>query len=239
MNHWASRSEIEFPDPRLVDESGLVYVGGQLSVSNIVRAYQHGIFPWPMEGYPMLWFCPKQRGVLDFKSLHLPRRLKREMRQSPCLVTMDRAFVQVIEACSTVPRGKDGGTWILPELKEAYINLFAAGHAHSVECWNGGVLVGGLYGVYIDGVFSGESMFFRESNTSKFSLLFLVQYLQKLGLQWLDIQMVTPVLESLGGKYIDQVEYLRRVEEAQKVAVPFTPMGGEVRVTDICDTFGA
>lgn len=237
MSHWSSKSEIEFPDPRLVDESGLVYVGGQLSVSNIVRAYQQGIFPWPMEGYPTLWFCPKQRGVLDFTSLHIPRRLKRDMRQSRYVVTMDRAFVQVIEACSTVPRGKDGGTWILPELKEAYIAMFAAGYAHSVECWSGGDLVGGLYGVYVDGVFSGESMFFRESNASKFSLLFLVQCLQRMGLRWIDIQMVTPVLELLGGKYIDQVDYLQRVKEAQSVAVPFVLMGDEVAVSNICGTF--
>lgn len=208
-----------FPDPRTAGEEGLLCIGGDLSVETLKEAYHVGIFPWPQEGLPLLWFSPPQRGVLDFDEVHWPRRFLRELKNQKYTVTFNQAFSQVIEECAKVPRSHETGTWILPEMQKAYIRFHGSGYAHSVECWDGDELVGGLYGVYVDGVFSGESMFYKVDNASKRCLYALIEKLKSSGIQWLDIQMVTPVLKTFGGKYISRDEFLMRVSQAHRSPV--------------------
>lgn len=216
---------IRFPDPKLAGEEGLLCVGGDLELETLLEAYRIGVFPWPQEGYPLLWFCPAQRGVLDFADVHWPRRFLRELRAPGYRITFDRAFGEVIRACAKAPRAHEKGTWILPEMIEAYEKLHEAGYAHSVECWshngesesaNDSSLVGGLYGVYVDGVFSGESMFHRENGASKRCLHALIGRLREVGLEWIDIQMVTPVLKTFGGKYVSREDYLTRLQTVRE-----------------------
>jgi len=194
-------------------ENGLVAVGDPLTVENLVRAYSHGIFPWPVEGQPMLWFCPDPRGVLDFADLHIPRSLRKWAKQNADIqFTWNEAFDKVIEACSEQPRPGQDGTWILPEVIQGYRQLFSAGFVRSLEAWQNGELIGGLYGVDVNGLFSAESMFFRKPNVSKLCLWKMIETLQKEGRSWMDIQMVTPVSEQLGGKYISRADFLRRLD---------------------------
>jgi leucyl/phenylalanyl-tRNA--protein transferase len=210
-----------FPDPRATGPDGLLCVGGDLAVETLLEAYENGIFPWPQEGLPLLWFSPVERGVLDFDEVHWPRRFLRELRaEKGFRITFDLAFDRVISECARVPRTHESGTWILPEMQIAYRKFHRAGYAHSVECWLDDELVGGLYGVYVRGVFSGESMFHKVSGASKRCLFAIVERLREAGHTWMDIQMVTPVLESFGGKYIERDKFLARLEEAHQRSEP-------------------
>ncbi len=211
-----SDHSIHFPDPRSAGEDGLLCVGGDLRVETLISAYSQGIFPWPQEGVPLLWFSPARRGVLDFKDIHWPRRLLQEIKASKFRITFNNAFNDVIHACAKVPRTHETGTWILPPIEGAYARFHREGYAHSIECWDGERLVGGLYGVYVEGVFSGESMFHIESGASKQCLFALIQKLKLAGLTWMDTQMVTPVLETFGGKYISRDEFLSRLNDAHQ-----------------------
>lgn len=207
-----------FPDPMLAGQDGLLCVGGDLEVETLLEAYRLGIFPWPKENYPLLWFFPYERGVLDFSLLHWPDRFERDWKkkkQKGITLSFNRAFAQVIQNCAAVPRTHETGTWILPPMIDAYVRMHKAGHAHSVECWLGERLVGGMYGVFVDGVFSGESMFHLEDNASKFCLRAMVEYVRDCGLGWLDVQMVTPVLEQFGAAYEHREVYARRLKAAQ------------------------
>lgn len=205
-----------FPDPRLAGDDGLLCVGGDLRVETLIEAYTNGIFPWPQEGVPLLWFSPPKRGVLDFADLHWPRRFLRELKDSSFEITFNKAFARVIRECAAIPRTHESGTWILPPMEGAYTRFHEAGFAHSVECWKDGELVGGLYGVYVGGVFSGESMFHTVSGASKRCLFALTEKLRANGLEWMDIQMVTPVLQTFGGKYVSREDYLERLKVSRK-----------------------
>jgi leucyl/phenylalanyl-tRNA--protein transferase len=187
-------------------------MGDELRLETLFEAYSFGIFPWPHPDLPCLWFCPDERGVLDFSELHIGRSLQREMRRTRFHFTVNQNFAAVIEECGHQPRAGQTGTWITPPIKKAYVNLHKEGYAHSIECWDGDRLVGGVYGVYVAGVFCGESMFFKESNASKLALVKLIEILQKNGLQWMDIQMVTDVTKNLGGKYIPKRHFLERLD---------------------------
>lgn len=212
------RSILDFDLAEFDISEGLVAVGGRLDLGTLFQAYYHGIFPWPQEGLPLLWFSPDPRGVLFFDDFHLSDRLEREWKKkaSEYEFTFNKAFERVVTECQTQYRPGQEGTWILPELKRAYIEFHRAGFAHSVECWRGDQLVGGLYGVLVQGVFSGESMFHKENNTSKWCLLQTVKRLRELGLSWMDTQMVTPVVASLGGKEIPRTEYLKLVKASHR-----------------------
>lgn len=211
------RSSVEFADPRFAMEEGLVAIGGRLDVGTLYHAYSRGIFPWPQSELPMLWFSPEKRGVLMFEDLRLPRRWKAVLADKTGLrFSRDEAFRQVVEACREQPRPGQDGTWILPEMIEAYENFHRAGFAKSFEVWRGDRLVGGLYGVFVEGVFSGESMFHHEDDASKRALQFAVESLRADGLSWMDTQMVTPVVEAFGGKLIPRDQYLRLMRAAQK-----------------------
>ncbi|HUP57334.1 MAG TPA: leucyl/phenylalanyl-tRNA--protein transferase [Bdellovibrionota bacterium] len=207
-----------FPDPRKASE-GVVAVGGDLHPDSLRLAYRSGIFPWPHEDYPLLWFSPDPRAILDFADLHVPRSLakaKRRAQDSGCRFTLDQAFAEVIELCGQVPRAGQSGTWITPEMKEAYVRLHRLGHAHSVELWREDLLIGGIYGVDAGGAFAGESMFHVEPNASKLALLHLVEHLRERGLDWLDIQMLTPHMEALGAKEIPRDRFLERLKATLK-----------------------
>lgn len=203
--------------PRLAGNAEVVGVGDDLSPDTLIWAYGQGIFPWPISGYPLLWFCPPLRAVLDFDHLHISERLARARRSSPLIFTLDAAFEQVIAACRRSPRPGQNGTWITPPMQAAYQALHRLGCAHSVEAWDAeGILVGGLYGVSVGGVFCGESMFHRVSNASKFALLFLCDFLAAQGLAWIDIQVMTPHLQALGAAEIPRAAFLDRLEAERR-----------------------
>ena len=205
-------SLIDFPDPASVSYEGIVALGGQLSTANLLRAYRRGIFPWPLEGWPLAWFCPEERAILEFKDLHVPRRLERLRRRSPFRYTINQNFHGVITHCATVERTGESGTWITRQMLSAYCELHRLGHAHSVEVWDeGDYLVGGLYGVNVDGSFAGESMFHLRPNASKLALLHLIDHLQARGLDWIDIQVLTPHMTALGAKEISRDEFLQKL----------------------------
>jgi leucyl/phenylalanyl-tRNA--protein transferase len=202
---------IRFPDPRDASDEGIVALGGQLSVENLLEAYRHGIFPWPIEGWPLTWFCPEERAILEFSHLHVPRRLERLRRRTPFTLTIDHDFSRVIQACASVARNGEDGTWITSAMIRAYSELHRAGHAHSVEVWEGDSLVGGLYGVDADGAFAGESMFHLRPNASKLALLHLVEHLERRGLDWIDIQVITPHMQTMGAHVISRDDYLAKL----------------------------
>ena len=200
------------PDPSQAREDGLVAVGGDLSVERLLEAYQSGLFPWSAN--PITWWSPDPRGVLPVGAVHVSRNLARTLRQAPYTVTFDQNFSAVIRACAEVPRSGASSTWISPQLLEAYEQLAQAGHAHSVECWQEGLLVGGVYGVSVGGFFAGESMFHRADNASKVALVHLDRHLASRGFTLLDCQMVTSVTRSLGAMEIPRTDYLDRLARA-------------------------
>jgi leucyl/phenylalanyl-tRNA--protein transferase len=194
-----------------VDREGLVALGGELSVARLVLAYRSGIFPWTDN--PVSWWSPDPRAVIGLDQFHAPRSLEKLLRKKPFEITVDRAFREVMESCAeSAPRR--GETWIKPKFIEAYTRLHAGGHAHSVECWQDGRLVGGIYGVSLGGLFAGESMFHRVSNASKAALASLVARLRERGFALFDIQMLTPITRQLGGVEIPRIEYLDRLARA-------------------------
>ena len=214
------KSSLDFDLAEFDLAQGLVAVGGKLDVGTLFHAYSHGIFPWPQEGLPLLWFSPDPRGVLFFEEFHFPDRLEREWKKkfAQYRFSFNEAFSEVIENCRSQPRPGQQGTWIISSLQKAYEDFHKKKFAHSVECWEGDQLVGGIYGVLVQGIFSGESMFHKEDNCSKFVLRVLIEKLQSLGLKWMDIQMVTPVLASMGGREIPRTEYLALLKQTQKTA---------------------
>lgn len=212
----------QFPDPLGASDDGILCFGGEFESDLLLDAYIHGIFPWPHEGYPLLWFTPKDRGILEFKDIHIPTSLQKLIKKNLYTFKMNTRFEDVIDHCSKVPRKGQKGTWITPEMKAAYKKLFDDGHILCVECYRKDSkgheeLVGGLYGVFVAGVFSGESMFGLESNVSKLCVLEATERLKSIGLEWMDIQMVTPVLESLGGKYVTREKYHEMLNQIHKV----------------------
>jgi len=210
--------DLWFPDPReaLASPNGLLAIGGDFSVERLLLAYRSGIFPWTAR--PITWWSPDPRAVLELDGLHVSRSLARTLRQKPFEITRDRAFREVIEACATT-RGH--GNWITGEFIEAYTRLHEAGHAHSLECWQGGALVGGIYGVSVGGLFAGESMFHRENNASKIALAELAGHLRERGFALFDVQMVTPTTAQFAAKEIRRAEYLKLLRVAVEMKCRF------------------
>jgi len=198
-----------FPDPSLAEDDGLLAVGGDLSVDRLLLAYQNGIFPWYNGDTPILWYSPHERFVLFPDELKISKSMRQALRSERFTVTYDRCFDEVIEACSAVERNGQDGTWITDDMKEAYIKLHQAGHAHSVEVWKDGDLVGGLYGVQTGSVFCGESMFSRVSNASKIALISLCQSGEY---SLIDCQVYTEHLESMGARMIGRKEYMAMLQ---------------------------
>jgi leucyl/phenylalanyl-tRNA---protein transferase len=197
----------ELPDAATADEDGIVGVGADLHPATLVDAYRRGIFPWPHTGVPLPWFSPDPRGVLDLGAFRVHRSLLRTLRRSGWVTTVDRAPEAVLEGCAT-GRGAEG-TWISPPMRRAYLRLHSLGWVHSVEVWDGADLVGGLYGVQVGGVFTGESMFHRASGASKVALLDLADRFAAAGGRLIDVQVTTPHLASLGVVDVPRASFLR------------------------------
>jgi leucyl/phenylalanyl-tRNA---protein transferase len=194
------------PAPDQADEDGVVGIGADLDPSTLVDAYRRGIFPWPHPGVPLPWFSPDPRGVVPLDGVHMPRRLRSRLRSCGWTTTVDAAFDEVVAACADRP--DEIGTWITAELRRAYVRLHRLGWAHSVEVWEGHQLVGGLYGVQVGGVFTGESMFHRRDDASKVALLETVMRLGEAGGRLLDVQLITPHLERFGAIEIARERFL-------------------------------
>ncbi|HUP44886.1 MAG TPA: leucyl/phenylalanyl-tRNA--protein transferase [Thermoanaerobaculia bacterium] len=207
-----------FPDPRSA-RGDIVAFGNDLRVDTLRDAYRHGIFPWPHEELPMPWFSPRRRAVLIFDELHVSGSLRRAARQSTLEFTIDRAFDHVISACAAALRPEQEGTWIEPRIVAAYRDLHRAGDAHSVEAWEDGELVAGVYGVDSGGLFTGESMFYHRPNASKLALLHLIEHLRTRGSAWLDCQVMTPHMAALGARQITRARFLDMLATAQNSGV--------------------
>jgi leucyl/phenylalanyl-tRNA---protein transferase len=199
-----------FPDPDLADPDGLLAVGGDLSAERLLLAYQSGIFPWYSDETPILWYSPHERCVIFPDELKISKSMRQVLRSNKFSVTINQCFEKVIAACSSVDRKDQDGTWITDAMIEAYINLHQKGHTNSIEVWNEGNLVGGLYGVQTANVFCGESMFSEMSNASKVALI----HLCNMGFDMIDCQMHTPHLESMGAKIINREEYMAMLRKS-------------------------
>jgi leucyl/phenylalanyl-tRNA--protein transferase len=203
-----------FPDVHeaLVEPNGLLAVGGCLSPQRLKNAYRRGIFPWYGEGEPILWWSPDPRLVLFPEALKVSRSLRKTLRKGEFRFSFDARFAEVIEACAA-PRAYATGTWIMPQMMRAYTDFHRLGFAHSFEAWQGGRLVGGLYGVAIGRVFFGESMFHRVSDASKAAFAFAVESLKQWGYRLIDCQVYTDHLASLGAREISRAEFIGLLDE--------------------------
>lgn len=208
-----------FPDPNDYDAEGLVAVGGDLEPERLLLAYRSGVFPWYAEDTVPLWWSPDPRALLAPDRLHVSRSLQKTIRRGGFALTWNRCFEHVMGECG---RGREQGTWILPEMLAAYVRLHELGHAHSLEVWQGERLVGGVYGVQVGGLFAAESMFHRATDMSKVALVALVRSLFAAGIELLDVQFVTDHLATLGAFAIPRREYCRRAAVAAARAVDLT-----------------
>jgi leucyl/phenylalanyl-tRNA--protein transferase len=203
-----------FPPAELADPDGLLAVGGDLRPERLLLAYSTGIFPWPTEGFPLLWHSPNPRYVLQGHRLHVPKSLARELKRGRYDVTLDTAFSRVMAHCAYKPRPGQNGTWITQEMLDAYKRLHELGFAHSVEVWSDGELAGGLYGVSLGAVFFGESMFALKPDASKVGFVRLVRQLGRWGIDLIDAQVHTRHLERFGAEHWPRTKYLAALNAA-------------------------
>lgn len=205
---------VKFPDVESANEDGLLAVGGDLSIMTLTEAYCQGIFPWPIsEEYPLTWFAPNPRGILEFRDYKRPKSFEKFLKKTNFHACFNKDFEQIIENCANVKRKHESGTWINQDIINGYINMFNHGLAYCVGTYENEKLVGGLYGVCIGEIISGESMFHFKDNASKFALNFMVEHLQKSGMKWIDTQMVTPLLKSFGGKEISRKVFTQKIKQ--------------------------
>jgi leucyl/phenylalanyl-tRNA--protein transferase len=215
---------IDFPSVEDADQNGLVAIGGDLHPQSLLLAYSKGIFPWPVgPEYPLAWFSPDPRGVIFTNEIHLPRKLKKELRKSNFEVTFNQDFEKVIHLCAEIHADSETGTWITDDILQGYIEFHKRGMAYSVEVRQEGKIVGGLYGVNIGKYISGESMFHLVANASKFALVSLLHNLKNSDVLFLDTQMVTNVTNSLGAREIKRNDFIKMVQnEIKRSALNFT-----------------
>lgn len=203
-----------FPPASAAEPNGLLAVGGDLSPQRLLLAYSSGLFPWFNPGDPLLWWSPDPRCLLEFPHLHVSRSLAKVLRQGRFRVSYDQDFAAVMQACAQERERTGVGTWITPQMQAAYLELHRRGYAHSVECRQGQELVGGLYGVAIGRGFFGESMFHRRTDASKVAFVCLARLLQAGGFAFLDCQLPTPHLASLGARKVSRSDFLQRLSAA-------------------------
>jgi leucyl/phenylalanyl-tRNA--protein transferase len=220
MSLFQLTDEIIFPPPLLAEKNGLLAFGGDLQPSRLVAAYRSGIFPWFSSGDPILWWFTDPRLVLFLEEFKVSRRLARDIRSARFTVTFDRAFAQVMASCAMVRTEEGMETWISREMLDAYCQLHELGYAHSVECWQGEILAGGLYGIALDQVFFGESMFSRVSNSSKVALAALVSRLKLANFKLIDCQMTTQHLLRFGARELSGTEFLDQLSTFIQTTVP-------------------
>jgi leucyl/phenylalanyl-tRNA--protein transferase len=207
---------LEFPPVDRANDLGIVAAQGNLSPGVLLSAYRQGIFPWYDEESPILWWSPNPRFVLMPEELHIPRRLRRELRRSSYQFSVDLNFPEVIAGCAETPREEEDGTWIVPEMREAYTRLHELGYAHSAEVWRNGRMVGGLYGVSLGAAFFGESMFTRASDASKQAFVLFVLSLRDRGFHFVDSQVYTEHVARFGAREIPRAKYLQLLSAALK-----------------------
>lgn len=214
--YWIPKHAVPYDFPpleqALTHPDGLLAVGGDLNPSRIMVAYRRGIFPWYDKHQPILWWSPSQRMVLFPEYLKVSRSLRKTIRRHTFTVTFDQSFESVIQACATIPRHHQRGTWITPEILEAYCQLHLYEFAHSVEVWLNERLVGGLYGVALGKIFCGESMFSHVTDASKIAFVYLVRQLQKWGFGLIDCQVYTNHLASLGAIEIPRAQFCQLLD---------------------------
>ena len=208
-------------DAALQDPNGLLAIDGDLTPERLLDAYRHGIFPWFNQGDPVLWWSPDPRMVLFPEELNISRSLAKRLKKPDYEVRFDTSFRAVMQACAHAPRDGQPGTWIVPEMVEAYCALHELGYAHSVETWIAGELVGGLYGVAIGRMFYGESMFHRGTDASKIAFVTLVEHLKGQGYGMIDCQMKTAHLERFGAREIPRADFAARLEELIHMSHPY------------------
>jgi leucyl/phenylalanyl-tRNA--protein transferase len=211
---------LAFPSPLRANAEGLVAIGGDLSVPRLLLAYRSGIFPWTDK--PITWWSPDPRAIFELDQFHVSHSLAKLIRKAVFQITIDRAFPEVMKGCAAPSPGRRT-TWITREFLKAYAQLHEEGHAHSLECWQDGELVGGIYGVAIGGFFAGESMFHRASNASKIALYHLIEHLRQRNFALFDIQMLTAITSSLGAIQVPRTEYLHRLSFAVQKPCSFPP----------------
>jgi leucyl/phenylalanyl-tRNA--protein transferase len=205
---------LEFPPVCEADEYGILAIGGDLEVESLLLAYSSGIFPWPLDENYLTWFAPPERTLLFLDEVHVSRSLKKFRRKCSYRFSINTAFEEVVHCCAEmVNRGQQNGTWITGEMKEAYCDLHRAGYAHSIECFDGDELIGGMYGIAIAGMFAGESMFYRRPNASKLAFLYLIEYLQERKVPWIDCQVMTPLSKNFGARDLPRLEFMRLLDQ--------------------------
>jgi leucyl/phenylalanyl-tRNA--protein transferase len=200
-----------FPDPLKADKDGLLAAGGDLSAEALISAYSAGIFPWYDADSPILWWSPDPRLVLFPERFKISYTLMQTIKRERYSVRFDHDFPAVIRNCANVKRRNQKGTWINPDMQQAYINLYQLGYAHSVEMYSGSELAGGLYGVSLGRAFFGESMFHHQADASKVALYHLVEQMKKWEFHFIDAQQPTAHLKSLGAEEIPRKEFLKRL----------------------------
>lgn len=216
MSH--SPIDYDFPPLDAASPEGLLAIGGDLCPDRILSAYRRGIFPWFSGNQPILWWSPNPRAVLLPSQIRISRKLKKNIRNRGFRITTDRAFVDVVKECAK-DREQQKGTWITTEMRDAYTALHGRGHAHSVETWQNGELVGGLYGISIGKAFFGESMFARVTDSSKTALVGLSRLLTTWEYHFIDCQVRSSHLDSLGAKCIPRNQFSKMLEKAIRVPV--------------------
>ncbi len=212
MSLFALDDKLWFPPVEEAMEDGLLAFGGDLSVERLLLAYQNGIFPW-YDGDVPLWWSPDPRCVLFPAHLKISNSMKQLLKKDAFDFSIDKDFRKVIQHCQQVKRKDEAGTWINDDIIDAYSQLFELGHAHCAAVYKDGEMVGGLYGLRINNVFCGESMFSKESNASKYAFIQYVQHLVATGIELIDCQVHNPHLESLGATMIGREQFLRILKQ--------------------------
>ncbi|GAA5221066.1 leucyl/phenylalanyl-tRNA--protein transferase [Membranihabitans marinus] len=218
MSGFPVPKTVFFPHPLIADDDGFLGYGGDLHPQTLIMAYQFGIFPW-YDKPPILWWAPKQRFIIDLAAVHIPKSMRRYLNKPIYTFTVDQNFESVIDQCQTIVRPNQSGTWITEEMKSAYITLHQMGIAHSVEIWLDDEMVGGLYGLGIGQIFSGESMFSLANDASKFAVLVLAKILTSKGYKTIDCQQHSNHMARLGGQHIDNIDYHKKIRANLKCRI--------------------
>jgi leucyl/phenylalanyl-tRNA--protein transferase len=207
--YYLLNEQLYFPPVSQANKEGFLAFGGDLSTERLLLAYRSGIFPWYNEDEPIIWWSPDPRCVLFPNKLRISKSMHQVIKKGAFRFSINEAFAQVIKNCQQTKRKDSNGTWLNNEMIEAYNSLHQQGFAYSAECWLGDELVGGLYGIKLQKVFCGESMFSLKSNASKFAFIHFVHLMQKEGIEVVDCQISNPHLESLGAEMIPRSQFLR------------------------------
>ena len=221
-----------FPPLEAASPEGLLAVGGDLNPDRLLSAYRQGVFPWFSDGQPILWWSPNPRAILYPADLHISRSLRKSLRTQGFAVTADRAFDDVIQRCAESRNAREG-TWITSGMQEAYCTLHRMGYAHSVETWQNGQLVGGLYGLAIGKAFFGESMFSQITDASKTALVALSVSLTASGYHFIDCQVVSEHLNSLGAKAVPRYRFSSELKQAVETPVNETPWNWTIAAREL------